>query len=214
MHRGATVAARRGPGAEHAGNQLTQQVAMRKRYRVSGNPKENGAEPGLSCRFHDLDIALRSGCYATRRAGARWPCQLWVKTAVAPSAMATAVIIFGNHGLTKRLGPGLIRPEMGAAINPVTWTSISAGCGSPTGLRSKQACLRCACLVANLARLRVRKAGFRSKAVGNIQKGDWVVIAPWLVQLRARLLLPADAPAQQSNATRRPRNASASAVRG
>jgi segregation and condensation protein A len=28
------------------------------------------------------------------------------------------------------------------------------------------------------------------------QKGDWVVMAAWLVQLRARLLLPADAPAQ------------------
>jgi hypothetical protein len=29
------------------------------------------------------------------------------------------------------------------------------------------------------------------------QKGDWVVMAAWLVQLRARLLLPADAPAGQ-----------------
>ena len=29
------------------------------------------------------------------------------------------------------------------------------------------------------------------------QKGDWVVMAAWLAQLRARLLLPADAPAQQ-----------------
>jgi segregation and condensation protein A len=29
------------------------------------------------------------------------------------------------------------------------------------------------------------------------QKGDWVVMAAWLVQLRTRLLLPADAPAQQ-----------------
>ena len=29
------------------------------------------------------------------------------------------------------------------------------------------------------------------------QKSDWVVMAAWLVQLRARLLLPADAPAQQ-----------------
>ena len=29
------------------------------------------------------------------------------------------------------------------------------------------------------------------------QKADWVVMAAWLVQLRARLLLPADAPAQQ-----------------
>ena len=29
------------------------------------------------------------------------------------------------------------------------------------------------------------------------QKGDWVVMATWLVQLRARLLLPVDAPAQQ-----------------
>ena len=28
------------------------------------------------------------------------------------------------------------------------------------------------------------------------QKGDWVVMAAWLVQLRSRLLLPADAPAQ------------------
>jgi segregation and condensation protein A len=28
------------------------------------------------------------------------------------------------------------------------------------------------------------------------RKGDWVVMAAWLVQLRARLLLPADAPAQ------------------
>jgi segregation and condensation protein A len=32
------------------------------------------------------------------------------------------------------------------------------------------------------------------------QKGDWVVMAAWLVQLRARLLLPADAPAQQEAA--------------
>jgi segregation and condensation protein A len=30
------------------------------------------------------------------------------------------------------------------------------------------------------------------------QKGDWVVMAAWLVQLRALLLLPADAPAQQN----------------
>jgi len=29
------------------------------------------------------------------------------------------------------------------------------------------------------------------------QKGDWVVMAAWLVQLRSRLLLPADSPAQQ-----------------
>src|SRR6202789_1781321 len=29
------------------------------------------------------------------------------------------------------------------------------------------------------------------------QKADWVVMAAWLVQLRSRLLLPADAPAQQ-----------------
>ncbi len=40
--------------------------------------------------------------------------------------MATAVIIFGNHGLTHRLDPGLIPAEMGAAINPVTWTPASA----------------------------------------------------------------------------------------
>jgi segregation and condensation protein A len=32
------------------------------------------------------------------------------------------------------------------------------------------------------------------------QKGDWVVMAAWLVQLRARLLLPDDAPAQQDAA--------------
>jgi segregation and condensation protein A len=32
------------------------------------------------------------------------------------------------------------------------------------------------------------------------QKGDWVVMAAWLVQLRARLLLPAEAPAQQEAA--------------
>ena len=64
--------------------------------------------------------------------------------------MATAVIIFGNHGLTHRLDPGLIRVETGAAINPVTWTLVSAGCGSPTGLRSEQACPWCACLVATL----------------------------------------------------------------
>jgi segregation and condensation protein A len=32
------------------------------------------------------------------------------------------------------------------------------------------------------------------------QKGDWVVMAAWLVQLRARLLLPADAPGQQEAA--------------
>ena len=32
------------------------------------------------------------------------------------------------------------------------------------------------------------------------QKGDWVVMAAWLVQLRARLLLPADAPAGQEAA--------------
>jgi segregation and condensation protein A len=30
------------------------------------------------------------------------------------------------------------------------------------------------------------------------QKGDWVVMAAWLVQLRSLLLLPADAPAQQA----------------
>ena len=33
------------------------------------------------------------------------------------------------------------------------------------------------------------------------QKGDWVVMAAWLVQLRTRLLLPADAPAQQAAIT-------------
>lgn len=32
------------------------------------------------------------------------------------------------------------------------------------------------------------------------QKGDWVVMAAWVVQLRARLLLPADAPGQQAAA--------------
>jgi segregation and condensation protein A len=32
------------------------------------------------------------------------------------------------------------------------------------------------------------------------QKGDWVVMAAWLLQLRSRLLLPADAPAQQDAA--------------
>ncbi len=32
------------------------------------------------------------------------------------------------------------------------------------------------------------------------QKGDWVVMAAWLLQLRSRLLLPADAPAQQGAA--------------
>jgi segregation and condensation protein A len=32
------------------------------------------------------------------------------------------------------------------------------------------------------------------------QKGDWVVMAAWLLQLRSRLLLPADAPAQQEAA--------------
>jgi segregation and condensation protein A len=32
------------------------------------------------------------------------------------------------------------------------------------------------------------------------QKGDWVVMAAWLVQLRTRLLLPADAPARQEAA--------------
>jgi segregation and condensation protein A len=32
------------------------------------------------------------------------------------------------------------------------------------------------------------------------QKADWVVMAAWLVQLRSRLLLPADAPAQQQAA--------------
>jgi segregation and condensation protein A len=32
------------------------------------------------------------------------------------------------------------------------------------------------------------------------QKGDWLVMAAWLVQLRSRLLLPADAPAQQEAA--------------
>jgi segregation and condensation protein A len=31
--------------------------------------------------------------------------------------------------------------------------------------------------------------------------GDWVVMAAWLVQLRTRLLLPADAPAQQEAVT-------------
>jgi segregation and condensation protein A len=33
------------------------------------------------------------------------------------------------------------------------------------------------------------------------QKGDWVVMAAWLVQLRSRLLLAADAPVQQAAAT-------------
>jgi segregation and condensation protein A len=33
------------------------------------------------------------------------------------------------------------------------------------------------------------------------QKGDWVVMAAWLVQLRTRLLLPVDAPAQQDAVT-------------
>lgn len=32
------------------------------------------------------------------------------------------------------------------------------------------------------------------------QKGDWVVMAAWLLQLRSRLLLPADAPARQDAA--------------
>jgi segregation and condensation protein A len=32
------------------------------------------------------------------------------------------------------------------------------------------------------------------------EKGDWVVMAAWLVQLRTRLLLPADAPGQQEAA--------------
>src|SRR5580704_4345784 len=32
------------------------------------------------------------------------------------------------------------------------------------------------------------------------QKGDWVVMAAWLLQLRSRLLLPADVPAQQDAA--------------
>ena len=32
------------------------------------------------------------------------------------------------------------------------------------------------------------------------QKGDWVVMAAWLLQLRSRLLLPADAPAQRAAA--------------
>jgi chromatin segregation and condensation protein Rec8/ScpA/Scc1 (kleisin family) len=32
------------------------------------------------------------------------------------------------------------------------------------------------------------------------KKGDWVVMAAWLVQLCARLLLPADAPASTAEA--------------
>jgi segregation and condensation protein A len=32
------------------------------------------------------------------------------------------------------------------------------------------------------------------------QKGDWVVMAAWLLQLRSQLLLPADAPAQSDAA--------------
>ena len=32
------------------------------------------------------------------------------------------------------------------------------------------------------------------------QKGDWVVMAAWLLQLRSHLLLPADVPAQQDAA--------------
>jgi hypothetical protein len=60
--------------------------------------------------------------------------------------MATVIVIFRNHGLTQRIEAGLIRAEMGAAINPVIRTPISAGCGLPTGLRSEQACLRRACL--------------------------------------------------------------------
>jgi len=39
-----------------------------------------------------------------------------------------------------------------------------------------------------------------SKSVPLGQQGDWVVMAAWLVQLRARLLLPADAPGQQEAA--------------
>jgi Segregation and condensation protein ScpA len=39
-----------------------------------------------------------------------------------------------------------------------------------------------------------------SKRVPLGQQGDWMVMAAWLVQLRARLLLPADAPAQQEAA--------------
>ena len=59
-----------------------------------------------------------------------------------------------------------MRAEMGAAINPVTWTPVSTGYGLPTGLRSEQACLRCACLVVDLARLRVRRAGSCVAEVG------------------------------------------------
>jgi hypothetical protein len=38
-----------------------------------------------------------------------------VSAAVAPSAMATAIMMFGHHGLTHRLDPGLIRAELRAA---------------------------------------------------------------------------------------------------
>jgi hypothetical protein len=68
-------------------------------------------------------------------------------------------MIFGNHALTHRLVRESLPIEMGAAINPVPWTPVSAGCGSPTGLRSEQACLWCACSVADLARRRVRRLG-------------------------------------------------------
>jgi hypothetical protein len=67
------------------------------------------------------------------------------------STVAPAGLIFSNLCLTYRIDPGLIRVEMGAAINPVSWTSVSAGCGSPTGFRSEQACLLCACSVSDLA---------------------------------------------------------------
>ena len=36
------------------------------------------------------------------------------------------------------------------------------------------------------------------------QKGDWVVMAAWLVQLRSRLLLPVEAPARQDATARKP----------
>jgi hypothetical protein len=134
----------------------TTRVRFRRALRqpsMAGLRAELSAPPVVNVRFLDRPAGQPMSDLGRQRRGR-------------PSAMATAVMIFANHGLTHRLDPGLIRVETAAAIPSETWTSVSAGYCSPMGLRSEQACLWCACWVADLARLRVPKAGFRSTAVG------------------------------------------------
>ena len=69
-------------------------------------------------------------------------------TSPAPARPGPIVSVYGSSG------DG--RPRTDRVATPT-------GCGSPTGLRSRQACFWCACLVADLGRRRVRTAGFRSE---------------------------------------------------